>query len=979
MERKFYKTLLIIVLSCFYLQQANAQNQKITGKVLSATDRQSLPGALISVKGGTEKAVSNNNGEFTISAPANSVLLIRFIGFLDQEVKAGNAAITVNLVENSSSLNEVVVTGLASSIKRSNLANAVSSISAKELMGSTTPQTVDKALYGKLSGANIRANGGAPGGGLSVQLRGISSLQGASQPLYIIDGVYLNNNSLRNGKSNAIGINSPTQDDSQNRLADINPDDIENIEVLKGASASAIYGTRANAGVIIITTKKGKAGKTRISLSQDVGIAKVQRYLGSADWDGDKIKVFFPAARQAEELAKYNAAKSSGNIYDLEKILYGETPLITNTRLNVSGGNDKTTFYVSGNTSSEGGIIKNTDFSRKSIRINLDHKLNDWLNFSVNSNFLNTNSNRGVTGNGTASMGYTAAYIPNYFNPYPDAAGNYPSSPYSADNPLALRDKSENNESVNRFIESGSITARLFQNNTSLLKLSVQGGVDYYTGQTFVSMPEDLQSQVAQANPGDLFVGKANNVNTNLQAFLVYTHKSKDFNFSSQLGAVYLKTKEDGLITRGRGLVAKQTTIPQSAVQEIFLQNKQEVEDFGIVAQQEVNYKDQFIGTIGMRFDKSTLNGDANQYYAFPKASLAVNLTNFDFWKIEAISQFKLRTAYGQTGGLASYGNVFSALTPVVNDGKIGSVLSTASGNSAIKPERAGEIEFGADLGFFKNRLSLEVTYYNKKVTDLIQDLNLAYSSGLSTKKVNAADLVNRGLEISVAGTPVSQENFTWTSKLLFWRNRTELTRLNIPSYLSGAFGTPYGTYLYKEGYSPTTIVGAPEVSAGVYTVWGNSQPDFETSLTNEFTFLKNYTLSFLIHWKKGGDNINTTLFNTDNGGTTPDWNEDYNNDGVPNGKDRPGKGGAGVYVQDASYLRLREASLYYNVPVKGLTKWISTLKVGVSANNLFTVTKYKGYDPEVSNFGTQAVNTGTDLFPYPSVKRYFLHFKIDF
>jgi TonB-linked SusC/RagA family outer membrane protein len=979
MELKFYKLLFIFLLGCLFLQQASAQNTQITGKVSAASDHLPLPGAIVAVKGGDQKVSTDKDGKFSISAAANSTIVVRFIGFLDQEVKATSSVLNVSLVENSSSLNEVVVTGLASSIKRSNLANAVSSISAKELMGTTTPQTVDKALYGKLSGANIRANGGAPGGGLSVQLRGISSLQGASQPLYIIDGVYLNNNTMRSGKSNAIGIASPTQDDSQNRLADINPDDIENIEVLKGSSASAIYGTRANAGVIIITTKKGKSGKSRINFSQDVGIAQVQRYLGSAEWDETKIRTFFPAARQAEELEKYNAAKASGNIYDLEKILYGETPVITNSRLSISGGNERTTFYASGNLSSEGGIIKNTDFARKSIRINLDHKLNDWLNFSLNSNYLNTNSNRGVTGNGTASMGYTAAYIPNYFNPYPDASGKYPSSPYSADNPLALRDKGQNNESINRFIESGSAVAKIYQSDNSLLKLSVQGGVDYYAGQTFVYMPEDLQSQVAQANPGDLFTGKNNSTNTNLQAFLVYTHKNDNFNFSSQLGSVYLKTKEDALITRGRGLVAQQTTIPQSAVQEIFLQNKQEVEDYGLVAQQEVNYKDRIIGTVGIRFDKSTLNGDANKYYAFPKASLAINLTNFDFWKIDVISQFKLRTAYGQTGGLATYGNVFSALNPIVNDGKIGSVLSTATGNSMIKPERAGEIEVGADLGFFNNRLAFEFTYYNKKVTDLIQDLNLSYSSGLLTKKVNAADLTNKGIELSVAGTPVSSQAFTWTSRLLFWKNRTKLTRLNIPSYLAGSFGTPYGTYLYKEGYSPTTIVGAPEVSPGVYTIWGNSQPDFETSLTNEFTFLKNYTLSFLLHWKKGGDNINTTLYNTDNGGTTVDWNADYNNDGVPNGKDRPGKGGAGVYVQDASYLRLREASLYYNIPLNGLHKWVSAVKVGVSANNLFTVTKYKGYDPEVSNFGTQAVNSGTDLFPYPSVKRYFLHFKLDF
>jgi len=978
MKYKFYEFTFLVLIGCLFYNPSYAQQQVVSGRIISSFDGLPLPGAIVSIKGSNIKTASDNNGEFKLSVPAKSTLTVRSIGFFDQDVPVKGNSIQISLIENTSSLNEVVVTGLASSIKRSNLANAVSTISAKELTGSVTPQTVDKALYGKLAGANIRANGGAPGGGLSVQLRGISSLQGASQPLYIIDGIYLNNSSIRNGKSSAIGI-SGTADDSQNRLADINPDDIENIEVLKGSSASAIYGTRANAGVIIITTKKGKSGQTKISLSQDLGFGKVQRYLGSASWDEDKIKYFFPVARQAEEIKKYKAAVESGSINNLEKILYDETPLITSTRLNLSGGTDKTRFFLSGNLSSEGGIVKYTDFKRRSIRANLDHKINSWIELSLNSNYINTNSNRGVTGNGTASMGYTLAYIPNYFNPYPDENGKYPVSPYSADNPLALRDKAKNNESINRFIQSAALNTRLLQTAHSSLKFTLQGGIDYYSGETFVYMPEDLQSQAAQANPGDLYIGKANSTNSNLQALLIFNHKNDEFSFSSQFGSIYLSTKENGVINRGRGLVAKQTAIAQAAVQEVFFQNRQEVQDFGLFAQQEVNYGDKIIGTVGIRFDKSTLNGDANKYYAFPKASLAVNLTNFNFWNVKTVSQFKLRAAFGQTGGLASYGNVFSALSPVITEGKIGSVLATNSGNPKIKPERAGEIEVGTDIGFFNNRLSIEATYYSKKVTDLIQDLNLAYASGLSSIKVNAAELVNKGVELSLAGTPVSTPNFTWSSRILFWKNKTELTKLNIPSYLSGSFGTPYGTYLYKEGFSPTTIVGAPEISAGIYTVWGNSQPDFESSFSNEITFLKNYTLSFLLHWKKGGDNINTTLYNTDNGGTTIDWNDDYNSDGVPNGKDRPGKGGAGVYVEDASYIRLREASVYYAIPLKKTIKWANSIKVGVSANNLFTITKYRGYDPEVSNFGIQAVNTGTDLFPYPSVKRFSLHFKLDF
>lgn len=985
MNSKFTKKLLFAAVLLFIPRLLFAQNITLTGQVSAAGDGLGIPGVSVSLKGGQGITMTDSDGKYKVSVPQSAVLVFRAIGYLTQEAKVnGKGTLNIQLSENVSALDEVVVSGLASSIKRSNLANAVTTISSKDLTGTTPPQTLDKALYGKIPGANIRANSGAPGGGISVQLRGISSLQGASQPLYIIDGVYLNNSTLRTGRSTLTGA-SQGEDDGANRIADLNPDDVESVEVLKGSSASAIYGTRANAGVIIITTKKGKAGKTRVSLSQDVGFSKIQRFVGSAAWDEDKIKLYFPASAQTEELKRYHDSVANHGITDFEKLIYGETPILWNSNLSISGGNAQTKFYVSGNAAKEDGIIKYTGFNKKSIRLNLDHQFNDWVNFSITSNYLNSSSDRGFTGNenesGT-SLGYIIGYLPNYFNPRP-VNGVYPDNPYSENqNPLELRDKAINNARINRFIQSANLNVYLLQKKESSLKLALQGGVDYLGSRTKQYFPDNLQAQRSLPNPGDIVLGNETDINANVQAFLIYGQQVGKTHFNTQVGAVFLQTQANAVLNRGRGLVAGQQNISQAAIQSLLSQNDQKVKDFGTVAQEEINYDDKVITTLGIRFDKSTLNGNANKFYAFPKASVAVNLTKFDWWKLPAVSQLKLRTAYGQTGGVPSFGDIYTALNPVVIGGQVGSVVSATAGNPDIKPERAGELELGADIGFLHDRILLEGTYYNKKVTDLIQTLTLAGSGGVTTKKVNAADLVNHGVEFALSGTPFSSKNFTWTSRLLFWKNTSKITKLKVPSYTTGVYGPSYGTYLIKEGFSPTTIVGTPQTASGDYTVYGDSQPDFQTSWTNTISFLNGFTFSSLVDWKKGGDIMNITLYNTDNGGTSPDWNGDYNHNGIPNGKDRQGTG-AGVYVQDAGYVRLREVALSYSLPQavtqRIFRKALQSVRFGVSATNLFLITKYKGYDPEVSSFGTNAINTGTDLFNYPSSKRFLFNVRVEF
>jgi len=987
--KRIYKFLLTLSLLYFSMGWAWAQ-YTVTGTVVDDRTGESLIGANILIRGTTQGTVANLDGSFTInigdSRPAT--LTVSSLGYLSESVQVSPNLnqINVRLSEDATNLEEVVITGLASSIKRANLANAVSSVSSRELTGTTTIQTTDGALYGKVAGATIRSNGGAPGGGLSIQLRGISSLSGASQPLIIVDGVYINNSFQRTGRAAVSGAGASNQDDGANRLADLNPNDIESIEVLKGPSAAAIYGTRANAGVIIITTKRGAVGRTKVSLSQDIGFAEPLRLLGVDDWSEDKINFFFPEARRPIELERFG----QGVRIDYEDYFYNNRALLSNTRLTLNGGSERTKFFISGNITSEDGTVKNTGFDRYSLRANIDHKISDAVRLSVSSNYIKSNTERGFTGNQNntgASIGYSIAYVPNYFDLRPNEAGVYPVNPYFSENPVAVTDKAINSSEVNRFIQAFNLDIDLLKTSNSFLRATVGGGLDFLQNTTLVYLPESLQFQRGQANPGDALWGKQESFNTNLQAALVYNWNLGKVNMNSQAGVVRLDFRDDALFNRGRGLAPGQINLQQATVQEINQQFFSEVQEAGVFLQQEANFDDKIIGTLGIRWDKSTLNGNPNQFYAFPRASMALNLANFDFWTITAVSQLKPRIAYGETAGPVAFGNTFTALQGANIGGLLGSVVSPQIGNQQIRPETAQELEFGIDAGFFNNRIGLEATYYIKSTQNNIQNLNLAPSTGVTSTPSNEAALENRGLELALFGTVVDNARLRWFSRVLYWHNRVNLTRLGIPTYTAGAFGSGLGTFLYTQGYAPTTIVGTPAdpLIPGGFTVWGNAQPDFNMSFYNTFSFAKNFELSFLVDWRQGGDNINLTSFLSDGGGTTRGWFDDDNGDGIPNGRQRPPAphNNAGRWVQDASFVKVREIGLFYNIPratiASAFRGTIENIRVGASGNNVFLFTKYEGYDPETSTFGAQAVANNVDIAPYPTPRRIFFHLTVDF
>ena len=964
----------------------------VSGKITNAKG-EGVPFATVVEEGTSNGTITDDNGIFQLKvSKLPTILITSFVGFEAKKQQITSATdIRITLQEESVGLNEVVISGLASTVKRRNLANTVATVSSSELTGVTAPQTLDGALAGKFPGALVTANSGAPGGGMSIKLRGITSINGNSQPLYIIDGVYLDNSSISSAGLNAVskasgGGNASSQDNATNRIADINPNDIENIEILKGASASAIYGSRGAAGVIIITTKKGKAGDTKINFSQSIGFNEAINLQGQRNWTAELAESEFGAG------ALYSAAEAAGTLRDYEKEIFGEKGFISNTNLSMSGGSEKTSFFAGLTRNQEDGIVKRTGYDKSSIRLNLDHKFTDDIKFSLTTNYINSSADRGFFNND--NTGTTIGVALTATRPWdfllPDENGNYPDHPNNSSNPLQTRDLMTNNERTQRFITGGTVDVNLFRSEKSDLKFIAKAGVDHYTLAAKVIFPKELQFQ--RPDQGGLngvsAVSTTTNTNTNYSAFLSHNYKTdNNLNFSTQIGVTNEQFSQNIIRVTATDLIASETNIDQGANQTVN-QFRLEQEDFGFYAQEMINYQDKLIGTFGIRGDKSTNNGDINEYFYYPKASLAVNLNNFSFWnENDIISRFKLRSAYGEAGTFAAFGSLFTIYQSTLIDGSVGIIVPGTRGNPAISPERQKELEIGFDAGFFNDRLTVEFTYYKKNVEDLLLSANIEPSTGFIVEWQNAGELENKGVEVGINLNAFDSENFKWDSGISWYKNESEMTKLNVPAFNTGGFGTSLGTFRIEEGKSVTQIVGTTE-AGGPIVVLGDAEPDFQASFTNTLQY-KNFTFSFLWHWKKGGDNINLTKLLSDFGGTSADFDAF---DVDPTGQIRNGDfrinnglfaGNARPFVEDASYLRLREVGLYYTIPNKTLTKMfgktISSLKVGFSGNNLINIFDYNSYDPEVSNFGNGGLSTGVEVTPFPSSKRYMFHISTQF
>lgn len=940
-------------------------------------------------KGTSNGTTTNIDGQYTIEVSSLPVTLVfSSLGFetLEQSVTT-SGAVNVTLSESAESLEEVVITGLASSTKRSNSANSVASITANELVGTTVQSGLDGALYGKFNGAEIRANSGAPGGGISMRLRGVTSIFGDQQPLFIVDGIYVDNSTIGFGNnvvSLAAGGGNPStnQDDATNRIADLEPLDIETVEILKGASAAAIYGARAAGGVVIITTKKGRKGKPKISLSHTVGLRQATQLLGIRDWDAAEIEALGgPSNFNVDNLRNY------------EKELFGRTRMAFTTRFETSGANEKTDYMFSATHRNEPGLVENTGYEKSSIRLNLGQKFNDWLDLDVATNYINSEADRGFFNNGNANrnVGYALAFTYPWEN-LSAVDGVYPQGG-AGSNVLETVALTRNEEKVNRFLGSATSTLKILTRDKNRLKLVLQGGFDQYTYRTTSVFPRALSYFRDPSSLGGVAIsGSTVNTNYNLSAFLVHNLDfDNGLSFTTQVGNFLQDFDRNTVITVATGLNGSQTNLGQasnvSTSQTIIPQR-----DTGFFGQTEINWDDKIIATVGIRGDKSTNNGDANKVYYFKKGNLAVNIHKFT--DLGFISGFKPRVAYGEAGRYPTFNARFTNFNAQFIGGVSGNTIGNLRGNPNIEPELQTELEYGLDVGLFNNRIQIEASRYNKKVDDLLLNASIPTSSGFTTQFINGAELENNGIELYLDAMVVDKEDFSWTTNFKWWKNESEVTRLDVPSFTTGGFAASLGTFQIQEGKPATQIVGtynpadytdaeiaARDPEGDGFFVYGDAEPDFQMTWTNNIKF-KNLELTFLWHWKEGGDGINLSTLLYDLAGTTWDY-DDF-------GLDPSGQLANGPYrasqafvnpdpvIEDAGYIRLREVGLFYTLP-KGLIKYADRIQFGVSGRNLINIFDYNSYDPEVSNFGNNVLANNVEVTPYPASRFINFHINVDF
>ncbi len=1005
--KKFFSLLLLFA-------SISIVSQTIKGKVTDSSG-ESIPFADVIEKGTTNGTSTNENGEFSLKLKKiPATLSISSLGFssIEKRVTSSNTFLSIILKEDSDVLDEVVISGLATTTKRSNLANTVASISAADLTQVTAQSGFDTALSGKFTGAEIKASSGAPGGGVSMRLRGVTSVFGDQQPLFVVDGVYVDNSSISSGNNvvsqAAGGGNASTnQDDASNRIADIDPEDIENVEILKGASAAALYGSRAAGGVVLITTKRGKQGKPRVTFSQTVGLRSPTQLLGVRNWDATKVfnNFYSPNPDPAEDAKSraaaqaqvdlFNRAQTNGTLRDYESELFDHSRIATTSRFTTSGGTEKTDYFFGATYKDELGLVQNTGYKKASIRLNIGQKITDNFDIYATTNYINSTSDRGFFNNGNANrtVGYALAFTYPWEN-LSAVDGVYPGGG-AGSNVLETVNVITNRENVNRFIGSLKANLKIVDEEKHQLKLVFQGGFDQYTLRTTNIFPRALSYfRDPSTLKGAVISGSTINTNYNLSAFLVYDLSLEDgLNFTTQAGTFFQDFDRNTVITIGTGFNTSLTNLSLaenlSTDQTIRLQK-----DTGFFVQEEINFNDKIIGTLGVRGDKSTNNGTSNKMYYYPKANLAINLHKFDFFKSNFFSRIKPRVAYGEAGRFPNFNDQFTLAAPQFIGGNSGFAPGTFKGNPTIQPERQKELEYGVDIGLLDNRISLEATFYNKTISDLLIQERIEPSTGFAREVKNGGELENTGIELGLNASILNTEDFSWSSNIKWWKNKSTITELDVPAFTEGGFASSLGTFYIQKGFSATQIVGTydPDVLTAAeiaeidpegdgFAVYGNAEPDFQMSWQNQISY-KNFDLSFLWHWKKGGDGINLTTLLYDLAGTT--W--DYDDTGLDpsgtltNGEYRSGLAFANPepLIEDAGYIRLREVGLYYtfdDTVFKGFEK----VKIGLSGRNLVNIFDYNSYDPEASNFGNNVLGNNVEVTPYPASKFINFHLNINF
>ncbi len=958
---------------------ATAQTRVVTGTVTHSVTGEPVDGARVSVRGTTITAIARADGTYSIGVPVGTIELVAMrIGYTRASVTVTASQSTVDFTLDADvfRLEEIVVTGRGTGIERRNLPNAVATVSGEDLTR-VAAQSIEHALQGKVAGADIQTNSGAPGGGAQVRLRGVTTISASASPLYVVDGVIISNVSIPSNQ-NAVtragsGSNaSSAQDAPVNRVVDLNPADIENIEILKGASASAIYGSKASNGVVIITTKRGREGRAQVNVTQRFGFFDLSEKLGFRTFeDATEVDDAFGAGTAAD------VGFVPGVTYDHEEALAGRNALSSESQVSVSGGSENTSYFLSGVWKNDEGIMDNTGFDRQGLRVNIDQSFSDRLRGTFSSNFVHTLARRGLSNNDNAGVSpwMVFPFTPNIVDLGQRSDGTYPDNPFERSNPLATIANMRNDEDVYRFIGSGRLEFDLAQNANHQVQVLAQGGVDWFQQQNDLFFPPDLQFEDDDGFAGTSLLKNTDNLNINVNANLIhtYTPSSGGTSFTTSAGVTY-ETRELAVSSvQAQEQVAGQENI-SAGTKFTINEVRSRAEDFGFYIQEEVLTLDErLLLIVGLRGDQTSRNSEDDKVFYYPKAAVSFRFPGSGGF----IDELKLRAAYGETGNQPLFGQKFTPLTATANvEGIPGILIQGSVGSRDLKPERQREIEGGLDATFGDGRASLEFTVFEKSVSDLIITRTLAASSGFAQQIFNGAKLRTRGAEAALGIVPVETDNVSWLFRTTFSLTRSKITQLSVPAFVpaNAGFGVGLGTFRIEEGKSVTQLIGNLADGSGVGQI-GDATPDFRMGFTNDFQ-VGDFSIYAHANWQKGGDLVNLTELLYDAGQNSEDF-EDAGSNRISNFG-----GDTKLYVQDGSFLKIREVTLSWQLPtsvVQGVWGAIDNARLSLSGRNLLNFSNYRGLDSEVSNFGNQSVGRNIDVAPFPPSRSFWFSIDLSF
>ncbi len=1046
----------IFFIALVYPPAIQAQNQpplKITGTIVSAVDDLPLVGVSVIIRGSNHGTITDLNGNFSINASVGETLVCSFISFLTKEVTiTDNKHLEISMQENALQLNEVVAIGYGQ-MKRSDLTGSVASLTAKDV-GRTVATTVDQVLSGKIAGVQVIQNSGQPGGGISVRIRGTNSLNTSAEPLYVIDGMQFSGS----------GTSNP--------LSTINPSDIVSIEVLKDASASAIYGSQGANGVVLITTKRGESGKTKISYDGYYGIQQISKKLETlnlreyATYQNDRAAIVGYGAR--EEFADPSILGDGTNWQDE---LFSTAPM-SNNQLSITGGNEKTKFYISGAYFNQDGIALGSGFNRFSGRINIDNETRKWL--KIGADVMFSLANEKVTTSNNDIIYNAIRQTPDV--PVKDANGNWGGSTEKniyaayATNPIADAMRIENKNkraqlTANAYIDITILPGLTFRNEAGT---NLNYGNNYYFKPT-----QEYGYYTSNVNTGrrtadnsfwwliknllyyDKYIHKHH-----LSAMLA--HEAQESTWENLSG-----TRNNFPLNTIHGLNAgdEKSSVANSD------QNDSAMESF--FGRFNYSFDDRYLLTFTYRADGSSKFGPDNKWGYYPSLALAWRISNESFMKnIQAINNLKLRLGWGELGNQNMPGNQYiSTLKPVQTPSGTG-FLAENIANSGIQWETTGSYNVGIDLNLFENRVELIADAYVKNTSNLIIQVPLPAYSGTSDNPggspgtlerpyVNIGNIQNKGFELTLNSVNIDAHDFRWRSGITFSLNRGTVKGLNSASSVlygqsgsnilsktevGGPIGRFYGyvaeglfvseaDFYTKDKDGNTVQVALPEnKTIAVNGIWagdikwkdisgpdgvpdgiidendrtyiGDPNPDFMYGFTNTFTY-KNFDMTLDLQGAQGFDiysglrqsnempngnfgllrdvrdyaqigvidpnipNANSTLSNVyviNQGKMIPRiTNDDANVNNRISSK----------FIEDGSYLRIKNISIGYNLPQKWLQKYqINHLRVYANVQNAYTFTKYSGYDPEV---GGSILLNAYDNGQYPAPRIYTFGLNIGF